>query len=214
VVSDPLSVTIGSNDKVVIGPKDLTYIRQFVVLVVDASGKAKANVDVVPSIDLDRYWKGFYTRSTRWDQNTAAGGCTNEDGNRNGVLEAGLNEDINHSGSLEPRKSDVAVTILGTGKTDDSGTATVQIEYPQNVATWARVKILVSATGVSGTEGRATWTEVLPAPATAFTGTSFPAFGISPYGEVYFPDDPVETTFPDGTPVPAGVIADPCRNPF
>ena len=27
VVSDPLSVTIGSNDKVIIGPKDLTYIR-------------------------------------------------------------------------------------------------------------------------------------------------------------------------------------------
>ena len=220
VVSDPLSVTIGSNDKVVIGPKDLTYIRQFVVLVVDASGKAKANVDVVPSIDLDRYWKGFYTKNlSTWVQNSNAGGCVNEDGNRNGVLEAGLNEDINHSGALEPRKSDVAVSILGTGKTDDSGTATVQIEYPQNVATWARVKILVSATGVSGTEGRATWTEILPAPASAFTAASFPAFGISPYGEIYLSVDPTqppysETTFPDGTSIPGGVIADPCRNPF
>jgi hypothetical protein len=111
------------------------------------------------------------------------------------------------------------VTILGTGKTDDSGTATVQIEYPQNVATWARVKILVSATGVSGTEGRATWTEVLPAPAAAFTASSFPAFGISPYGEIYLSVDPTQppyskTTFPDGTPIPGGVIADPCRNPF
>lgn len=219
VVSDPLSVTIGSNDKVVIGPNDLTYIRQFVVLVVDASGSAKANVDIVPSIDLDRYWKGFYTRVTAWTQNSNAGGCANEDGNRNGVLEAGLNEDINRSGALEPRKSDVAVTILGTGKTDASGTATVQIEYPQNVATWARVKILVSATGVSGTEGRATWTEILPAPASAFTAPSFPAFGISPYGQAFFALDPTlppysETTFPDGTPIPGGVIADPCRNPF
>jgi len=220
VVSDPLSVTIGSNDKVIIGPKDLTYIRQFVVLVVDASGKAKANVDVVPSIDIDRYWKGFYTKNISvWAQNWNSGGCANEDGNRNGVLEAGLNEDINHSAALEPRKSDVAVSILGTGKTDDSGTAVVQIEYPQNVATWARVKILVAATGVSGTEGRATWTEILSAPAAAFTGTSFPAFGISPYGEAYFPLDPTlapysETNFPDGTPIVPGVIADPCRNPF
>jgi len=220
VVSDPLSVTIGSNDKIVTGPKDLTYIRQFVVLVVDASGKAKANVDVVPSIDLDRYWKGFYTKNlTSWVQNPNVGGCSNEDGNRNGVLEAGLNEDINHSGALEPRKSDVAVTIVGTGKTDDSGTATVQIEYPQNVATWARVKILVSATGVSGTEGRATWTEILPAPAAAFTSPSFPAFGNSPYGLAFFALDPTlppysETVYPDGTPLLPGVIADPCKNPF
>jgi hypothetical protein len=87
VVSDPLSVTIGSNDKILTGPHDLTYIRQFVVLVVDASGKAKANVDVIPSIDLDRYWKGFYTRAaTTWSQSANAGGCANEDGNRNGVL--------------------------------------------------------------------------------------------------------------------------------
>jgi hypothetical protein len=220
VVSDPLSVTIGSNDKVIDGPNDLTYIRQFVVLVVDASGKAKANVDVIPSIDLDRYWKGYYTHSTQWDQNTNVGGCANEDVNRNGILEAV--EDINHSGAIEPRKSDVAVTILGTGKTDDSGSATVQIEYPQNVATWTRVNILVSATGVSGTEGRATWTEVLPAPAAAFTAPSFPAFGNSPYGGVYFAEDPTappagfpaHTTFPDGTPIPPGVISDPCKNPF
>ena len=148
------------------------------------------------------------------------GGCANEDGNRNGVLEAV--EDINHSGAIEPRKSDVAVSIIGNGKTDDSGSAIVQIEYPQNVATWARVKILVSATGVSGTEGRATWTEVLPGPASAFTGTSSPAFMFSPYGVVYFAEDPASpplgypahTTFPDGMPIPPGVINDPCKNPF
>jgi hypothetical protein len=222
VVADALSVSIGSNDKVEAGAQDLTYIRKFVVLVVDATGKAKANVDIVPSIDHDRYWKGFYTRgSTEWDQNANPGGCSNEDINRNGVLESV--EDINHSAAIEPRKSDVAVTIIGTGKTDDSGMAVVQIEYPQNVATWTRVNILVSATGVSGTEGRATWTEVLSAPAAAFTQTSAPAFIASPYGQVYFAEDPTNppsgftahSTFPDGTTVPPGVvISDPCRNPF
>ena len=60
----------------------------------------------------------------------------------------------------------------------------MQIEYPQNVATWARVKILVSATGVSGTEGRATWTEILPAPASTLTAASAPPFVVSPYGIV------------------------------
>jgi hypothetical protein len=234
VVSDPLSVTIGSNDKVVIGPNDLTYIRKFVVLVVDASGKAKANVDVIPSIDLDLYWKGFYVRgASAWGQLTTNAPCVNEDINRNGVLEAV--EDLNHSAAIEPRKSDVAVSILGTGKTDASGTATVQIEYPQNVATWARVKILVSATGVSGTEGRATWTETLSAPASAFTQTSAPAFIVSPYGATYFAMNPTtftlpsafvptgyedffsgfpKATFPDLTPIPNATITDTCRNPY
>jgi hypothetical protein len=223
VVADALSVTIGSNDKIGIGPQDLTYTRQFVILVVDASGKAKANVDIVPSIDLDRYWKGFFSRptgATEWAQSANSGGCANEDINRNGVLESV--EDINHSAAIEPRKSDVAVRILGTGKTDDSGAATVQIEYPQNVATWVRVKILVSATGVSGTEGRATWTEVLGAPGSAFTQTTPPPFVSSPYGIVYFAENPLSpppnfdahSTFPDGTAVPNATINDPCKNPF
>ena len=222
VVADALSVSIGSNNLVGTGSQGLTYTRQFVVLVVDASGAAKANVNIVPSIDLDRYWKGSYTQgATAWVPNLNPGGCANEDLNRNGILEAG--EDINHSGAIEPRKSDVAITIVGGGQTDASGKAVVQIEYPQNVATWAQVKILVAATGVAGTEGRATWTEILPAPAAAVTNlTVAPPFIVSPYGVVYFAEDPTappagyppHTTFPDGTPITPGIIADPCKNPF
>jgi len=228
VVADALSVTIGSNNKVIVPAADLTYIRQFVVLVVDASGQPKANVDLAASIDLDRYWKGFYTTPGGWVRGLPPGpltwepgGCVNEDINRNGVLEAV--EDINHSGSIEPRKSDVAVSILGTGKTDASGLATLQVQYPQNIATWVRVKILVSATGISGTEGRASWTEVLPAPVTAFQGVGDPPFIKSPYGVVYFQMDPTTytglpgfptTTFPDGSTITPGVITDPCKNPY
>ncbi|HTJ04862.1 MAG TPA: hypothetical protein VL624_05915 [Caldimonas sp.] len=235
VVADALSVTIGSNDKVVVPPADLTYQRKFVVLVVDASGQPKANVDLAASVDIVRYWKGFYTTPGGWVRGATywAAGCINEDLNRNGILEAA--EDINHSGSIEPRKADVSVSILGTGKTDASGLATLQIEYPQNVATWARVTILVSATGISGTEGRATWTEDLPAPVTAFQGVGDPPFIKSPYGTAFFAMDPTtftlpnapvppgyetlmapfpQTTFPDGTAITPGVIADPCRNPF
>ena len=217
VVSDPLSVTIGSNAEIITPTANLTYQRRFVVLVVDASGMAKANVDIVPSIDLDRYWKGFYTRpGSGWVQTANPGGCANED--------------INHSAAIEPRKSDVAVSIIGDGKTDSSGSAIVQIEYPQNVASWTRVKILVAATGVSGTEGRATWTEILPVPATAISNTSSPPFVVSPYGIVVAPESiapgdprlsldtqtpPQRTRFPDGTvPVnPAGGIQ-PCNDPY
>jgi hypothetical protein len=153
----------------------------------------------VPSVDIDRYYKGEYLRiGANWTTGVVtdptviplsvsaapAVACFNEDLNRNGINEA--IEDINHNRSLEPRKSDVAVSILGTGKTDSSGSATVQIEYPKNVATWARVNILVAATGISGTEGRSTWTEVLPAPVAAFTATGAPAFVISPYGATIF----------------------------
>src|SRR6185295_7940684 len=186
------------------------------------------NVDLAASIDLERYWKGFYTTPGGWTRGVPPApltwdpaGCINEDINRNGVLEAV--EDINHSGSIEPRKSDVAVSILGTGKTDASGLATLQIEYPQNIATWVRVKILISATGISGTEGRATWTEDLGAPVTAFQQVGEPPFIKSPYGIVYFAMDPTtytglpgfpKTTFPDGSTIAPGGISDPCKNPY
>jgi hypothetical protein len=196
VASDPLSVSIGSNAEIYVGSANLTYQRRFVVLVVDSSGRAVPNVDVIPSVDLERYLKGQYFRfGSVWvkgtfDNNGAtvasgqlpAGVCANEDINRNAVREAA--EDINGNGTLEPRKSDVAITVLGNGKTDASGTATVQIEYPQNVGSWLQVKILVAATGVAGTEGRATWTEQLPVPIDAINSAASPAFVRSPYGVV------------------------------
>jgi hypothetical protein len=195
VASDPLAVTIGSNEKVYIGPADLTFQRRFVVLVVDASGAAKENVQIKPSIDIDRYYKGQFVRlGGSWVPGyydalgapigVAPPACFNEDINRNGVLEAG--EDLNRNGSLEPRKSDVAVSMIGGTLTNASGIAVVQIEYPKSLGSWARVKILVSATGVSGTEGRTTWTEILPVPGPDITATTAPAFITSPYGQDIF----------------------------
>ena len=221
VVSDPLSVTIGSNNTIIEGPNKLTYLRQFVILVVDASGRAKGNVDVVPSIDLPVFYKGEYVRGTTWFQGKIVAGtptarspvgCLNEDLNRNAVNETGpIFEDVNHSGSLEPRKSDAAVSLIGGSKTKDDGTAIVQIEYPQNVASWLQVKLLVSATGVSGTEGRAIWTEILPPPITAIADGASPPFQFSPYGVEIDPLNLTGTTYPDGTP--ATGIVQPCNNP-
>jgi hypothetical protein len=189
VTSEPLAVSIGTNNVIEIGASGLTFVKRYVVLVVDASGQAKSDVQITPSVDLLSYVKGFYEWNgkvwTRTQLIPPVGflgpTCPNEDINRNAVLEAG--EDTNGNASLDPRKSDVAISVLGNGKTDASGTAVVRIEYPQNVATWVNFQILVAAGGVAGTEGRATWTDQLPAVGSQFTTeTPAPAFVVSPYG--------------------------------
>jgi hypothetical protein len=190
VTSEPLAVTIGTDNTISSGAGGLTYIKQFVVLVVDSSGQAKSGVQITPSIDLTSYIKGFYGHPGAWSRVTstppATGDgytgptCLNEDINRNGVLEAG--EDVNSNGSLDPRKSDVAVSMVGSSITDANGLAILQIQYPKNVATWVNFVITVGASGISGTEGRTTWSGQLPAAASEFTATESPSFQVSPYG--------------------------------
>ena len=179
VVSDALAVTIGTNNLITSGAGGLTYIKQYVMLVVDASGQAKSDVLITPSIDLKTYRKGFYTGPGAWTQ-TVTAECLNEDINRNGVLETG--EDINGNGALDPRKSDVAISMVGSATTGADGTAILQIEYPQNVASWDTFEIDVSASGVTGTEGRATWRGILGVDAAALSATTPPSFVLSPYG--------------------------------
>lgn len=181
VTAEAISVTLGTNNQIVEGEAGLTYIKQFVVLVVDSAGNAMPGVTISPVLDLSDYLKGGYDRgATSWIWVPTAQ-CTNEDTNRNGIHESG--EDLNNNGVLEPRKADVSIRMVGSNKTNDSGLAVLQIEYPQNVASWDRYKITVSASGVSGTEGSATYTDILPVPADDVNDTdSTPPFAVSPYG--------------------------------
>ncbi len=223
VISEALAVTIGTDNTITDGTGGLTYIKKFVVLVVDSSGQAKANVQLSASIDLVDYIKGYYDGPSNWNRNSPSGAnpvpvagsigftgptCPNEDTNRNGVLETinGVSEDINQNGQLDPRKSDVAISFLGSSVTGTNGTAVVQIEYPKNVATWVDYKILVAASGVSGTEGRASWSARLVADAASFTSAVAPAFVVSPYG--------VSATLPSNlaSNPSGGSIADGCYN--
>lgn len=186
VISETVAVSIGTDNTITDGAGGLTYIKKFVVLVVDSAGQAKANVQITPSIDLTGYLKGFYGKPGDWSRDAIDGGyvsavCANEDVNRNAVLESG--EDINNNGQLDPRKSDVAISMIGTGLTDGSGVATLQIQYPKNVATWVFYRILISASGVSGTEGRTSWSGLLGAAASEFTSETSPSFMVSPYGK-------------------------------
>lgn len=185
VTSEPLNVTIGTNAKIVVGT--LTYTKQFNVSVVDSSGAAKADVNLVASIDLPRYRKGRYVLGlTGWfkDGPLTSGDyaiCANEDENRNGVLEAG--EDNNGNNALEPRKADVRVRLLSS-KTDSSGSAVLEVTYDQDHGSWVDAVITVSASGIAGTEGRAVYTlSPVPVDAAQIKDTSgSPAFVVSPYG--------------------------------
>ena len=199
VISEALAVSIGTDNTIADGTGGLTFVKKFVILVVDSSGQAKANVQLSASVDLVDYIKGYYDGPGHWNRDAPSvtdpvplvnsvgftgPTCPNEDTNRNGVLETinGASEDINQNGELDPRKSDVAVSFSGSSVTGSNGTAVIQIEYPKNVATWIDYKILIAASGVSGTEGRASWSGRLPADAGSFTATVAPAFVVSPYG--------------------------------
>jgi hypothetical protein len=220
VTQEALSVSIRTNEFIKDGAAKLTYIKEFVVMVVDSAGQAKADVLITPSVDLPAYYKGYYvfdalqslwvqiptlanTEKYAWSTDrwvnvgpviTAAGEraqCPNEDYNRNGVREqsaTGTQEDLNGNGSLDPRKSDVAIKMVGSNKTDANGLAIVQIEYGRDLATWVDYVITVTAAGVSGTEARAKYLGLtggngaLPPSAEALAAKTTPAFGVSPYG--------------------------------
>jgi len=71
ITSEALSVNIRTNELVKIGSTKLTYIKEFVVMVVDAAGVAKPDVTITPSVDLPSYYKGYYVYNSiakRWNQ--------------------------------------------------------------------------------------------------------------------------------------------------
>lgn len=194
VVQEAVSVSIGTNGTLVINPN--TYAQDFVALVVDSAGNPQRDVQLAAVIDLPTYLKGYWTRvGTKWVQ-TVTAQCFNEDnslgGYRNNTIEAG--EDINGNGQLDPRKSDVSVTFVGSSKTDANGQAVLRIEYPQSTGSWVEYSLRVSATTVvsppawwgrqviSGAlSGAAQYLEV---PASVVSAEAKPPFQQSSYGQI------------------------------
>jgi hypothetical protein len=225
VISESLSVSIGTDNRLTEGTAGLNYVQRFSVQVVDSAGRAKSGVAIAPSIDLIRYFKGFYVNNigAAWTrvgngttfptsfrsgtpvpvalQRSALSGptvCDNEDLNRNGAVETfidqvegvAVSEDGNNSFSevtgrpaLDPRKADVTISFVGGDTTNADGVVVLRIEYPKNLATWVRYRVLVSASGVAGTEGRAVFESNLLALAADISNLqAAPPFEISPYG--------------------------------
>lgn len=184
VVSQALSISVGSDNKLD-ASVPLVFIKRYVVLVVDAAGNAKPDVQITPSIDLVSYAKGaYYSAPSAWVQ-TVNIICPNEDINRNSLIDGG--EDTNHNGQLDPRKSDVTISMDGSTKTDANGMAILKIVYPRTHAGWVSFKITAGASGVLSPPayypvvGTQSW---LPVLAEDMKAESPPPGRYSPYGEV------------------------------
>jgi hypothetical protein len=186
VVSEPLGVSIGTNETIVVS--ELSYTKRFLVSVADSAGNAKADVPLSVSLDLPQYRKGRYIvvgEEWRKSGDLPSGDavlCLNEDINRNGVLEAGEDQDLDSR--LEPGRSDVTVRLLSP-RTAANGTAIIEITYAKSFGSWVDAWVTVSASGVAGTEGRATYVlDPIPVDAASISNkASPPAFVVSPYGE-------------------------------
>jgi hypothetical protein len=156
VVEQPLSISIGTDALIGEGAGTLTYVQRFTVLVVDAAGNPKSDVQLTPVLDLTSYDKGEWiwdAGAQQWVRVLRAS-CLNEDssitGYRNGTIEVtgGVSEDANNNGQLDPRKSDVSIAMVGATKTDANGLAVLRIEYPKSFGSWTEYSIRVSASGV------------------------------------------------------------------
>lgn len=212
VVEQPLSISIGTDATVSNGPNNLTYVQRFTVLVVDAAGNPKSDVQLTPLLDLPTYSKGYYVYDRAlqaWLKNETAT-CLAEDsavtGFRNGTIETynGVSEDVNRNGQLDPRKSDVSIAMVGTTKTDANGTAVLRIEYPQSYGSWVEFSIRVGASGVvspPASFGRVASPgyslaslignrQITPVPVTAIKNEGAPPFVVSPYGQTASCSDP------------------------
>jgi hypothetical protein len=170
VASQPLAITLGDNNELTKGASNLTYIKKFDVAVADAAGNAVPNAVVSASVDITHYGKGAFLGDYTTGINPPTLGntfpttvnpadstgrvwCQNEDTNRNGAIDtAPVAEDINRNGKLEPRKADVILSFLGSNTTSANGRMQIQVEYPQNVATWLSYTVRVT-TNVAGSEG-------------------------------------------------------------
>lgn len=212
VTNQAVSVSIGSDENVYVD-QPLIYYRKYVVQVVDAAGRAMAGVTITPQVDLLTYGKGRFYGVGYVNRSTYL--CSNEDLNRNANLDSG--EDVNHDGQLSPRQADVAVAFdasSSTRKTDANGRVILTVSYPRSSASWVKYALNVAGS-VDGSEGRTSWIEWAPYPASALSGDGAPAFVVSPYGVV---TDNVtlgsNVTMPDGTIVAGGTTLTPCQNPM
>jgi len=174
------------------------YRKPYTVLVTDAAGNARANVDVNISLIPSWYRKGRYELGygddglPDTDDDTApwwpdiSVTCKNEDTlipgpdtELNGIIDTG--EDVNGSGQLEPGN---VASVPGTVTTDEAGFATFYITYAKDFAIWTQV-ILRAATQVAGSEGSDEVEFVLPVLAADLGNKDVsPPGQPSPFGEV------------------------------
>ncbi len=164
-------------------PNAAQYQVPYVVQVTDSNGNGVANVPVSLRVLSVTYYKGnrvlAIAPATGWSTSySVAGGCADEDVNRNGVLDAG--EDFNASGFIEA--GNIASVAPANAVTDANGFVQVSVYYPQEYAYYLTVALSASTT-VQGTEYVRTNTFLVPGLASDFNdSTNAPPGPVSPFG--------------------------------
>jgi hypothetical protein len=181
------------------------FILPYTVTAYDASGVGVSGVSVSFTVTSYAYATGSYTFiSPQWRQVFAAPpqggdpletapiqgvpGCTPESVYElNGVIETGnqlVTTPIPSNWIYTAIPGDVAAVSQSPVATATGGSATINLTYPQNYATWVAVSLTATAI-VQGTQNSTTTTFWLPGLDTDFTEqTPPPPFAISPFGTV------------------------------
>ncbi|WP_444846134.1 beta strand repeat-containing protein [Duganella caerulea] len=155
------------------------YQLDYVVLVTDAAGNAVSGVKLTASVLPVTYFKGFlrYTLPLGPWEPAQHVSCSNEDINRDGILNPG--EDLNGNGVLDPG---IPVTVTTNITTDAKGQAIVSLVYPRDRANWLDLNLTVRGQA-NGTESSYTGLVHLPGLAADFATQAISPPGVSsPYG--------------------------------
>jgi hypothetical protein len=160
-------------------PFPAQYSMTYVVQVTDAGGNGVANSPLTMEIVSTDYRKGvrnFPPGGTRWST-PATIVCTDEDSDRDGVLDPG--EDINGNDRIEA--GNIAL-VTNKVTTNANGFALVEVLYPQEHAYWLSVRLSASTT-VQGSEFVRSVNFLLPGSADDFNDEDVaPPGPTSPFG--------------------------------
>ncbi len=183
VSNQALFISIAANNT--IEKLSTTYRKTFSVQVTDANGAPVANQNVTLSYWAPLYFKGvmdFNKTDNVWVNDSRAKvpavACTNEDANRNGILDAG--EDRDGNGRLSPGLP--AAIAPASVTTDSTGGATFTLTYGQQYANWILFELAAKAI-VAGTESSSFFNFGASAAAEDMTNAQVPpASQTSPFG--------------------------------
>jgi hypothetical protein len=150
-----LVVRIGTGNQLE-ATESTKYAMPWTALVTDSAGNPVEGALVQAQLVGVNFFKGqYFWNGTAWQPSgetisSPPFQCASEDLNGNLQLDPG--EDLNGNNLLDP--ANVAVTrVLATdSRTDKSGFANLQIEYPREYANWATVRLRVTITAIAGTE--------------------------------------------------------------
>ncbi|MCH8536871.1 MAG: Ig-like domain-containing protein [Alkalimonas sp.] len=128
------------------------FVKEFSVIVTDASGNPIPNKELNVAAVSNRYSKGYWIKTPPPPESFKVWApvvtvtCPSEDLNNNGILDAG--EDVNGSGELTPGN---VATVEQSIITNAEGIGLFNVTYPKDMSPWVEVRLSVSGTA-EGTE--------------------------------------------------------------